>query len=470
MFALGCTTVPSIPEWVKQTPQPDAKYTYFVGSSSGADSATAMGDATASLIAGIMQYMGISISVSSSAEAKASLTDYQAQITQTVKTESKGRLAGFEVVEKFVQKDGQTGRYTAHVLARYETKELQQEKSRIEALFKEKIDAVAIPEQKGDAAANEGRLLDAIRSYAEAMTAAAGSDIDNAQLKLERNAKKASGIAATLVLSIASGSGAQIPQGGALPAITARLMANRGGSEMPVAGAPLVITYPRKLSSERVGTATAQAFTDTNGFASFNVPAIDIAGAYRVSLQIDFASISDLFSSLPSWALPYSDAVQVDLSGNVVYATYTVVSAAKNTPLAIAARASNPATAAKLDLGAFSNSLKGALAKQGFVVTDSQLPSDAPPDIAQMRASAPPNVQRFAVASLEMGSISKDGDYFIASVTGSVNVYDLKNGALLYAANKSAQGMGMSEAEAISSALRSLGGQVFANELLSSLP
>jgi len=470
ILASGCASAPKVPQWVLQTPQPDSTYTFFVGSSSGADIATTIGDATASLIAGIMKYMGVSISVSSSAEAKASLTDYQAQITQTVKTESKGRIVGFEVVEKYINKDAKSGLYTVHVLARYETKELQKEKARLEALFKEKMDAVVVPEQKGDAAAAEGRQLDAIRFYAEAMSAAGGSDIDNAQVKLERNAKKASAIAATLTLSIVSGSNAQIPLGGTLPTITARLMANRGGTLQPVAGAPLLIAYPRKLTSGRVGTATTQAFTDANGNAAFNVSAIDVAGKYRVSVQIDFASISDLFSSLPTWALPYSDAVEADLSGNVAYAAYSVVSAAKNIPMAIAVRANSQQAAISLDLSAFSASFKEALVKQGFVVADAAPPASSAPDIAQLRTLAPPSMQRFALASIDLGAVSKDGDYFIASVSGSMNVYDLVSGTTLYSASKSAQGMGASERDALSSALRTLAGQVFANDILGSLP
>ncbi len=466
----GCASAPKVPQWVLQTPQPDSKYTFFVGSSSGTDSATTIGDATASLVAGIMKYMGVSISVSSSAEAKASLSDYQAQITQTVKTESQGRIAGFEVVEKYINKDAKSGLYTVHVLARYETKELQKEKARLEALFKEKFDAVAVPEQKGDAAAAEGRQLDAIRFYAEAMTAAAGSDIDNAQIKLERNAKKASSIAATLMLSIVSGSNSQIPLGGSLPTITARLTTNHGGTSQPVAGAPLSIAYPKKLSSGRVGTATTQAFTDTNGDAAFTLKAIDIAGEFRVSVQIDFASISDLFSSLPSWALPYSDAVEADLSSKVAYANYSVVSAAKNIPLAIAVRANSQQAALTLDLSTFSLSLKEALVKQGFVLADAASPSSSAPDIAQLRALAPPNMQRFALASIDIGAVSKDGDYFIASVSGSMNVYDLANGTTLYSASKSAQGMGASERDALSNALRTLAGQVFANDILGTLP
>jgi hypothetical protein len=467
----SCASAPSVPEWIRKTPEPDAKYTYFVGSSSAKDSATALNDATSSLIAGIMQFMGVSISVTSSAEARASLDDYQAQITQTVKTESTGRLAGFEVAEKYIQKDPKTGQYTVHVLARYETKELLKEKTRIESLFNEKIDAVAIPEQKGDAAASDRRLLDAIRSYAEAMTAAGGSDIENAQIKLERNAKKASGLAATLKLIVPSSQGASISVGGQLPSFHASLVANKGGIEQGVSGAPLIITYPRRLASGRIGTSTTQSFTDQNGNAIFEVPAIDIAGNYRVTIQLDFASISDLFASLPSWALPYSDVVESDLSGIVAYIHYKVISAAKNIPTAIAVYGKNPANAGKIDLGIFVGSLKEPLIKEGFVILDAEAPEvGGNPDIAQLKAAAPPQAQRFALITLDLVSVSKDGDYFIATTSGSMSVFDLTGGNTLYSASKNAQGMGLSETEAIANALKALGGQTFAKDLLSALP
>jgi hypothetical protein len=467
----GCASTPSIPEWIRKTPEPDSKYTYFVGSSSARDSATALNDATASLIAGIMQYMGVSISVTSDAEARASLDDYQAQITQTVKTEAKGRLAGFEVAEKYIQKDPKTGQYTVHVLARYETKELLKEKTRIESLFVEKIDAVVVPERKGDAAASEGRLLDAIRSYAEAMTAAGGSDIENARIKLERNAKKASGLAATLALTVPPAPSANIAVGGRLPSFLVRLVTNRGGTEQGVSGAPLVITYPRRLSSGRVGTATTQVFTDQSGSATFEVPAIDMIGNYKVTIQLDFASIGDLLASLPSWALPYSDALENDLSDIVTYLNYKVISAAKNIPTAIAVYNRNPANTGRLDLGVFANSLKEPLIKEGFVILDAKAPEvDGGSGIAQLRTVAPPQAQRFALAALDLGPITKDGDYFIASVSGSMSVFDLTNGNTVYSASKSAQGMGLSEAESIANALKVLAEQSFAKDLLSFLP
>jgi hypothetical protein len=334
-LAVGCSGLPSVPEWVTKTPTQDARYTYFIGSSSADDSATALNEARASLVVGIVQYMGLSISITSSAEARASLDEYQAQVTQTVRTESKGRLAGFEVVEKYIRKDAKTGRYTVHILARYETEELIREKARIEALLQESLDAVAAPEARGDAAAAEGRLFDAIRAYAEAMSAAGLSEIENAQIKLERNAKKASAIAATLRLTTASEQGPMsIELGRHLPPLAARVVTNRGGKEDGVPGVPLTITYPRRLASGRLGTATARVFTDEGGSARFEVPPVDVVGDYRVTLQLDFVSISDLLESLPPRALPYIDALEKELSSIVLYFRYRVISGAKDIPTA----------------------------------------------------------------------------------------------------------------------------------------
>ncbi|HOE98377.1 MAG TPA: hypothetical protein PKW91_01350 [Rectinema sp.] len=467
----SCASVPSIPEWVKKTPSPDAKYTYFVGSSSAKDSATALNDATAALIAGIMQYMGVSISVASSAEAKASLSEYEAQITQTVKTEAKGRLSGFEVVEKFIEQDKKSGLYTVHVLARYETKELNKEKARMESLLKEKADAVAIPEQKGDAAANEGLLIDAIRAYAEAMSAAASSEVENAQIKLARNAKKASELAATLRLAILSPSNIEIQLGGAkVPFITVKLIANRGGREEGVPGAPIAITYPRRLTSGRIGTATQQVFTNQDGIVSFDVPPIELAGKYQVTAQLDFGSIADILGGLPKWALPYIDALESELSGIRASMSYKVISAAKNVPTAIGVYLKSEAQKGSLDPEPFSKSLEEALVNEGFSIFTTKISAESgQPDIDRLRAIAPAEAMRFVLACVELISIGKEDGFFIASVAGSLSAIDLIEGNTLYSGSKSAQGMGLSEAEATSSALRTLGGQVFAKELLAAL-
>lgn len=88
---LSCATAP---DWISRPPPPDSVNTWFVGSASGKDEAAAVNDATANLIAGIMQYMGIRVTVNTSAMAKASLESYTAEITQTVTMQSENRLAG----------------------------------------------------------------------------------------------------------------------------------------------------------------------------------------------------------------------------------------------------------------------------------------------------------------------------------------------------------------------------------------
>jgi hypothetical protein len=215
-----------------------------------------------------------------------------------------------------------------------------------------------------------------------------------------------------------------------------------------------------------------QVFTDTNGVTAFEVPPIDIAGNYRVAIQLDFSSISDLLSSLPSWALPYSDAVENELSGIVAYLNYKVISTAKNVPMAVAAYLKDTESARNADPAVFLSGLKETLLKEGFSLSDAKLPSgyQTPIDLSVLRAIAPADAQRFALASLDVKSITKDGSYFIATAEGSRGVFELASGRTLYSATKSAQGMGLSEAESVSNALKTLGSQAFGKDLLSALP
>src|SRR5574344_1793143 len=88
----SCATSPKVPQWVLSPPSPDGTFTYFSGSATATDDATAIGDATDRLIAGIMQYIGVDVKVSTSATAKASLDSYSAELRQTVQTESSNRM------------------------------------------------------------------------------------------------------------------------------------------------------------------------------------------------------------------------------------------------------------------------------------------------------------------------------------------------------------------------------------------
>ncbi|MEI6876022.1 MAG: hypothetical protein WCL50_12935, partial [Spirochaetota bacterium] len=180
---------PGAPSWVLSTPKADGTETYFVGSAStpGKNLTMATDDATANLVASIMRYIGVKVTVESSATARATLDSYTADIRQTVTTEATNRIAGFSVKDRYSTYDKTSGKTTVYLLVAYKTADLEREKARIAAAFVEKTDAVAKPEAEGKAHLAAGRNWDALGSFVNAALAASGSDIDNAAIKVERN-------------------------------------------------------------------------------------------------------------------------------------------------------------------------------------------------------------------------------------------------------------------------------------------
>ena len=201
MSIVSCVSTPPqspaakvAPDWTLTTPAPDGTYTYFVSSSSDSagDAALATEDAANALISQIVRYMGVEITVETSGVAKGTLDSYSAEVTNAVKQTGSGRVSGFTIKDRHEVRDGSL--VTVYILAQYVTADLNKEKARIAAIFQEKIDAVAKPEKAGDEAASDGRLFDAVKSYVEAAVAASGSDVENADIKMERTMNKARAI------------------------------------------------------------------------------------------------------------------------------------------------------------------------------------------------------------------------------------------------------------------------------------
>jgi hypothetical protein len=460
----GCASAPKVPSWVLSTPPADSTTTYFVGSASGADLGSVSSDAVNNLIAGIMQYMGVSVKVSSSATAKASLDSYSADIRQTVETQSSNRLSGFQVKEKSIQKNKDTGNYTVHILAGYATKELEKEKSRIAALFKEKADAVAKPEAEGDSLAGGGRYFDAVGKYIEAMAAASGSDVENADIKVERNANKARSAAS--MLSILSLSGTQIlAMAGKAPSRVLEIQTQPGAS--------LVLTYPRKLANGKIGSKTENLNADSKGVAKFTLPSPDFVGKAKIVIRPDFSSALDLLYKLDKKYDSARNALEDTLFSKFAEIGYVVESAAKSLPMvALLADLDSSGNVAAQQI--MQSGLLDALVKAGFDVrslaldprlvalgTDALLPA--------ARKAASPDVVRLVYGSGRVESVRKEGSTFIAAASGSLKVVNLATGAVLYSATKSWQAIGSDETAARTAALRELGSNVFGIDLVSSL-
>ena len=481
MLLSACATgAPSksqaVPDWALSTPRPDATNTYFVGQAPapGGDIATGTDDAAANLIASIMQYIGVKVSVDTSASARASLDSYSADIRQTVRMQSDNRLSGFQIKEKYVYSDKKSGAKTVYVLAAYATADLEREKARIQALFQEKIDAVAKPEAAGQSLLAAGRYYEAAQKFIEAAVAASGSDIDNADVKMERNANAARNALSKLRF-VKAGDNYKASLGKPFDAPFELILVSGEGDAAPgVPGAKLLVSYQRKQGTRTV-SKTESAVTDAAGRLSYAPPAPDFVGKAKFLVRLDFQASLDLLDKLPAKYASYRDALEEEIQAKRAEISYEVSSAAKSVPTAIAL----------VDLDDSGAPLAGARTEAGLIETLVREKFDArssgldPSLVARMddaaiaaAAKAAPGrkFSRLVYGAAKISGVRKDGSMYLADAKASVKAVELASGAVLYSAEKSATGMGSDEASARAAAYRELGLNSIGKELLASLP
>lgn len=470
----GCATAPQVPGWALKTPDPDSADTFFTGTGSGRTPAEALSNATNNLVASVMQYMGTSVNVQTTATAKASLDQYQADLTQVVSTEASGRLAGFRVKDKKLVQDGKTGTTQAFILAAYLTPELEKEKKRIADLSKERIDAVAVPEAAGDSLLAQGQLTEAVRKFLEAAVAATAPGVDNGRQKVERNIAKARAAVAAVSLTLEgprSGRAGVAPQSGF--AVTAAIEGSWG--RRPAASTMITLSLPRLLASGRLGSRSESIATDSAGRIAYPAPVPDFVGTGKVSASLDLASAMELAYSLPKDYSALVTALESDIGAARADLEWKVVSAAQGIPLLVAVQelddrglpfAGRPG----------SNGLQDALRAEGFSVSQASLPEDAiaAQDDARVlqaaRASVPAEgPHRVTYGLFRVDSVVRDGSNFIATASGSLRTLDIRTGAQLHSMTRSAQAAGSDAAGAARAALTALGKQVLARELATSL-
>ncbi|HOT58849.1 MAG TPA: hypothetical protein P5519_06895 [Spirochaetia bacterium] len=480
LLIVSCvSTAPSAsqaPEWTTKTPGPDGTYTYFVGYSSAGngDIAKATDDATANLVASIMNYIGQKITVDSTAVAKATLESYQADIIQTVKSESKGRITGFLIKEKYIAKSPD-GRVTVYILAAYETKELEKEKARIAAIFKEKEDAVSKPESAGDSAVAQGKYFDAIKFYIQAAVAASGSDIDNADIKMERNVNKARNVLSKLRF-IKLDAPVSVGMGKAYPkAFTAKLIYGENDNAPGIPGVEIFVTYNRMQTNGRITTKTERLLSNTEGIISFTPPNPDFVGKAKVIFTLNLDSSKDLIDQIPSRFAAYKDSLFEELSRRYIEFEYVISSDAKTVPTGVAIveldETGNPATTSVAQGGLFE-----ILAKEKFKV------GLAPIDISTLltmndsqiynlaKKQYSPSLQRYIYGVARVVQVVKDGSMYQATVTMTVRCIDLSAGMILYSTEKTAIAVGADKAAAIRAALLTVSRETVAKDLLANLP
>ncbi len=471
----SCATSPAakVPQWVLAVPSADSTTTYFTGSASipGRDLAKADEAATADLVASIMRYVGARVTVESTAIAKATVDSYQTDITQSVKTASDNRVAGFSIKDRYVAWDPKSGRSTVYILAGYRSADLEAEKRRIAAVFAEKSDAVAVPEAQGDAFRAQGRDWDALGRYVGAAVAASGSGIDNADIKLRRNLDKALATVATLHVTILPPSGKALvglPWPGAFT-----ISVSNGGTGEPVAGAALLLSYPRKQGS-RIVQRTVTATTDASGSASFTPPPPDFVGKGRFSARVDFGLWSNQLDSLPTAMADAAASLREAFASASADVDVEVQSQAATIPTGVALL-DEGSDGKPLDQNTAASALVDALTQAGFLVSplslDPALVARGDDQaLIQAVAALGSKAQRLVYGEARLLSSHDDGDMWMASVRISAKALEIVGGRLLWSGEREASGVGSDEAAAIRAAFRTAGGSALGKELLSSLP
>ncbi len=474
----ACATTPQskqAPEWTLTTPSADATYTYFVASSSDSkgDPALATEDAALGLISQITRYMGVDISVATTGVAKGTLDSYSADVTSVVKQTGSSKVSGFSIKDRYVVRDGSM--VTVYVLAQYVTTDLNKEKARIAAVFKEKVDAVAKPETAGDAAAESGRHFDAIKNYVEAAVAASGSDIDNASIKLERNVNKARSVLGKLrFIRVDAPTTASLGKDISKP-FQARLVYGEGDRATGVPGAEVYVSYQRRQSSGRVVGRTERAMTDEKGIVSFTPPAPDFVGKATLSLALNLDSTRELLDKIPAAYSALVEAIGDDMARRSLSFEYVIASAARSIPTGVTivdlGDNGKPATTSIAQGGLFETLAKEKF-KTGLAPLNpaivAALDDEAVLKAAKIQYGSGLARLIYGVAKIE--NSVKDGSMWQVTARMTVRCVEFSTGIILYSVEKTAITVAADEATAKRSALLQVARDAVAKDLMANLP
>jgi len=479
VLAISCVSTPTAtkaPEWTLTTPAPDTTNTYFVASSSDSkgDTALATEDAAISLISQITRYMGVEISVETTGVAKGTLDTYSADVTSVVKQSGSSRVSGFSIKDRFVLQD-KNGMVTVYILAQYITSDLEKEKARIKALFIEKEDAVAKPEAAGDSAADSGRHFDAIKSYIEALVAASGSDIDNADIKLERNANKARTILGKIrFIKVDAPTTAGLGKDYSRP-FQARLAYGEGDSAPGIPGAEIFVTYQRRQSSGRVVTKTERAMTDGKGIVSFAPPPPDFVGKATLSFALNLDSTRELLDKIPAKYEAFAEAIGDDLARRSISFDYTIASEARNVTTGLAV-VELDADGKPVSTTSAQGGLLETLAKEKFKIGLAPLDGamiaslDDAAILKAGKAQYGSGIARLIYGVARIDKAEKDGSMWQATARLSVRCVDFATGIILYSVEKTAIVVASDEAGARRNALVQVAKEAVAKDLMANLP
>jgi hypothetical protein len=376
-----------------------------------------------------------------------------------------------EIAERWVNQ--REGRTSVYLLARYNKTELSKEKRRLEELFREKIEAVSGPEREGSELEGRGELYQATLRYLEAAAAAFKSDIENADIKFERNMNQAREAVRRIGL-VKLNDNLKVHAGQEFPsAFRLKVVAGAAAADPGIAGAALRVSYKEMKASGKSSTRSQQAKSGADGSLSFMPPPADFVGAETLTMALDLDEALEALQGVPDRLYPQVEAMEELVRSKSVRFAYESLSLAGTIPTGVALfdldATGNPITMSETASGLLSE-----LGKAGFKAVS--LPVGATeiagrPDnqvISALSAGYRGQVERAIFGTARIADTVTEGQTIIIQVSGTVKVVELASGKVLLAVNKIKRAQGSNPSAALATAFKKLGedlGQAIVNQL-----
>lgn len=466
LFLSSCVTVKSgrtttVPSWVTTTPPPSSEYTYFVGSGSDTQGniAAANENAVHSLIGDVTRYLGVKIDAQTSVETEADVKNFQTRMTESIQESSSAKVGDFSIVDRWVRSDGK--QVTVFLLGRYRTSALDAEKKRLDALERERSDAVVLPERQGDELMAQGRAYAAAAKYMQAALAAASSKVDNSAIKFERNLKKAEGAVASIELTPLVDNLEGL-LGHPLPgALSLEATSSAGGSRTPLPQVPFRISYPVLRSGGRSGTAEMRATTGADGRLAVKLPSPQLIGRQSVSVSLDLLPQLDPLLRLPKTERTFVAPLEQRIDSLHVVLHYSTTSQAASIPTGVLVMDLDRAGALIPDSDTASGIIS-ALTQAGYDIlpippNPSVLGIDDGDLVKILRNDYSDKIKRAIVGEAKISDFQQSGGNYIVKVSGSVEVADLETGKVLFSTSMIKLARASGAASAITAAFKDLG-------------
>lgn len=451
------------PDWFFKTPEEDKTYKYFVGSgmSKTRNVAEAEDDAVRDLVDTILMYLGIEVTSETEAMGIGSIDEFKTEIKQVVTSKSTAQFSGFEIMEKLPHEteDG----LLIYILARYNKKDLEAEKMKIQKEIEEKYKAISLPEEEGKDLASRGSYYQAAIKFIQAADAAGNEKVANAQIKFERNINQAMDAIERINL---------IPLSGYIEGFVAQELPDTfdikvvsGGSETDrgVPGVNIRISYKTyNAGKTRLNIKSISRKTDDNGRLSFAHPVPEFTGSEKVTMILDFDEHLEILNDVPGKWYDAVDALEELILSKKAVFEFKVISNARNIDTGIVI----------IDLNEFNEPVSGsktgpvvlqALSSQQYKVRNINA---TPEDILErgdfdiirrLSGEFGDSVKRVIYGTARILEISEDNGQYFVKTSATVQVVNLSTEEILLSVVKSANGMGKTEENAANDSFRRLG-------------